>query len=125
MRHRLAEPCHDRKLHSTDFIYSFDVGKTNQLLRKQNSDTEPQSHIAYSIVLSSVVSCCDLAGTFNVLTYTAATYHVADISSTSKNYDTGLRSTLNLPMALMGLHTRLIVSAEYYEVYIILRYLYM
>ena len=28
-------------------------------------------------------------------------------------------------MALMGLHTRLIVSAEYYEVYIILRYLYM
>ena len=55
MRHRLAEPCHDRKLHSTDFIYSFDVGKTNQLLRKQNSDTEPQSHNAYSIVLSSVL----------------------------------------------------------------------
>ena len=55
MRHRLAEPCHDRKLHSTDFIYSFDVGKTNQLLRKQNSDIEPQSHIAYSIVLSSVL----------------------------------------------------------------------
>ena len=79
MRHRLAEPCHDRKLHSTDFIYSFDVGKTNQLLRKQNSDTEPQSHIAYSIVLSSVFSCCDLAGTFNVLTYTAATYHVAGL----------------------------------------------
>ena len=118
MRHRLAEPCHDRKLHSTDFIYSFDVGKTNQLLRKQNSDTEPQSHIAYSIVLSSVFSCCDLAGTFNVLTYTAATYHVADISSTSKSYDTGLRSTLNLPMALMGLHTQLFVSAETYEVYI-------
>ena len=79
MRHRLAEPCHDRKLHSTDFIYSFDVGKTNQLLRKQNSDTEPQSHIAYSIVLSSVFSYCDLAGTFNVLTYTAATYHVAGL----------------------------------------------
>ena len=55
MRHRLAEPCHDRKLHSTDFIYSFDVGRTNQLLRKQNSDTEPQSHNAYSIVLSSVL----------------------------------------------------------------------
>ena len=44
---------------------------------KQNSDTEPQSHIAYSIVLSYVFSCCDLAGTFNVLTYTAAMYHVA------------------------------------------------
>ena len=117
MRHRLAEPCHDRKLHSTDFIYSFDVGKTNQLLRKQNSDTEPQSHIAYSIVYH-LFFYSDLAGTFNVLTYTAATYHVADISSTSKNYDTGLRSTLNLPMALMGLHTRLFVSAETYEVYI-------
>ena len=78
MRHRLAEPCHDRKLHSTDFIYSFDVGKTNQLLRKQNSDTEPQSHIAYSIVYH-LFSYSDLAGTFNVLTYTAATYHVADI----------------------------------------------
>ena len=84
MRHRLAEPCHDRKLHSTDFIYSFDVGKTNQLLRKQNSDTEPQSHNAYSIVLSSVFSCCDLAGTFNVLTYTAATYHVAGFYTMSE-----------------------------------------
>ena len=30
----------------------------------------------------------------------------------------GLRSTLNLPMALMGLHTRLFVSAETYKVYI-------
>ena len=60
----------------------------------------------------------DLAGTFNVLTYTAATYHVAGFSSMSKSYNTGLRSTLNLPMALMGHHTRLFVSAETYEVYI-------
>ena len=76
---------------------------------------EPQSHIAYRIVLSSAFSYCDLAGASNVLTYTAATYHVAGFSSTSKSYDTGLRSTLNLPLALMGLH---IVSAETYEVYI-------
>jgi hypothetical protein len=119
MRHRLAEPCHDRKLRSTDSRYSFDVGNNKtSFYAKQNSDTEPQSHIAYRIVLSSVSLICDLAGTFNVLTYTAATYHVADISSTSKGYDTGLRSTLNLPMALMGLHTRLLVSAVTCEVYI-------
>ena len=38
----------------------------------------------------------------------------------------GLRSTLNLPNALMGLHSRLIVSAKTYEVYISsLHYLYM
>ena len=125
MRHRLAEPCHDRKLHSTDFIYSFDVGKTNQLLRKQNSDTEPQSHNAYSIVLSSVL--------FIVILPVHSMYWPTRLQRIMlqifprrvRNYDTGLRSTLNLPMALMGLHTRLIVSAEYYEVYIILRYLYM
>ena len=74
-------------------------------------------YIAYRIVYH-LFSYSDLAGTFNVLTYTAATYHVAGFSSTSKSYDTGLRSTLNLSMALMGLHPRLIVSAEYYEVYI-------
>ena len=44
--------------------------------------------------------------------------HVADISSTSKSYDIGLRSTLNLSMALIGLHNRLFVSVETYEVYI-------
>jgi len=48
-------------------------------MQNKNSDPEPQSHIAYRIVLSSAFSYCDLAGTFNVLTYTAATYHVADI----------------------------------------------
>ena len=126
MRHRLAEPCHDRKLHSTDFIYSFDVGKTNQLLRKQNSDTEPQSHIAYSIVLSSVFSCCDLAGTFNVLTYTAATYHVADtffrrVRITIQGY--GLHSTCrwrwwdSTPDCLFPLRLMRYIS--------VLRYLYM
>mgnify|MGYP005843965539 CR=1 FL=1 len=84
-----------RKLHSTGFIYSFDVGKTNQLLRKQNSDTEPQSHIAYNIVLSSVFYC-DLAGTFNVLTYMAGTSHVVDTfipTSKSMIQGNGLHST--------------------------------
>ena len=118
MRHRLAEPCHDRKLHSTDFIYSFDVGKTNQLLRKQNSDTEPQSHNAYSIVLSSVL--------FIVILPVHSMYwptRLQRIMLQNYFYDewvslVGLRSTLNLPMALMGIHTRLFVSAETYEVYI-------
>ena len=118
MRHRLAEPCHDRKLHSTDFIYSFDVGKTNQLLRKQNSDTEPQSHNAYSIVLSSVL--------FIVILPVHSMYwptRLQRIMLQDYFYDEwvsliGLRSTLNLSMALMGLHTRLFVSAETYEVYI-------
>ena len=53
MRHRLAEPCHDRKLHSTDFIYSFDVGKNKTSFYAKTSDTKPQSHIAYRIVLPS------------------------------------------------------------------------
>ena len=44
--------------------------------------------------------------------------YVAGISTMSKGYVVGLRSTLNLPMALMGLHTRLFVSAVTYEVYI-------
>ena len=49
----------------------------------------------------------------------AAMSHVADmVLLTSKSYVIGLRSTLNLPMALMGLHIRLFVSAETYEVYI-------
>ena len=37
---------------------------------------------------------------------------------TSKSYVVRLWSTLNLLLALMGLHTRSIVSAEIYEVYI-------
>ena len=59
-----------------------------------------------------------LASTFNVLTYRATTSYVAGISTTSKSYVVGLLSTLNLPLALMGLHTHSIVSAEIYEVYI-------
>ena len=58
------------------------------------------------------------ASTFSVLTYRAATSNVAGISTTSKSYVAGLRSTLNLPLAFMRLHTRSIVSAETYEVYI-------
>ena len=44
--------------------------------------------------------------------------YVAGISTTGKSYIVGLRSIVNLPLALMGLHTRLFVSAETYEVYI-------
>ena len=106
-------------------VNSFDVGKIKPAFMQTKLRYRATKPYCIYYSLSFVLSYCDLAGTFNVLTYTATTYHVADISSTSKNYDTGLRSTLNLPMALMGLHTRLIVSAEYYEVYIILRYLYM
>ena len=63
-------------------------------------------------ILNSLIICflyCDLAGTFNVLTYMDANYHVADTSTTSKSYDIGLRSTLNLPLALMGLHTLIVL----------------
>ena len=41
-----------------------------------------------------------------------------EFSTMSKSYVVGLRSTLNLPLALMGLHTRSIVFAKTYEVYV-------
>ena len=99
-------------------VKSFDVGKIKPAFMQTKLRYRATNPYYISYSLSFVLSYCDLAGTFNVLTYTAATYHVADISSTSKSYDTGLPSTLNLPMALMGHHTRLFVSTETYEVYI-------
>ena len=57
---------------------SFVVGKKTSFYAK-TSEPEPQSHIAYRIGLSSLFSYSDLAGTFNVLTYTAATYYVAGL----------------------------------------------
>ena len=95
-------------------IISFILGKTS-FMQKLNLELS-----------TSQIACTDrciilmmwLASTFNVLTYRAAPSYVAGISTTSKSYVAGLRSTLNLPLAFMGLHTRSIVSAETYEVYI-------
>ena len=73
MRYRLAEPCHAKTsiVQTRDILWCREY-KTS-FYAKQNSDPEPQSHIAYRIVLSSAFSYCDLAGKFNVLTYMAAT----------------------------------------------------
>ena len=60
-------------------VNSFDVGKNKNQLLCKNSDPEPQSHTAYSIVYHLFFSYGDLAGTFNVLTYTSATSHVANM----------------------------------------------
>ena len=87
-------------------------------MQKKNSDTEPQSFIAYRIASSSIFSYCDLTGTFNVLTYTAATSYVADIfSTTSKStiQGYGLHSTCR--WCLMGLHSRWLFPLRF-EVYI-------
>ena len=118
MRHRLAEPCHDRKLHSTDFIYSFDVGKTNQLLRKQNSDTEPQSHNAYSIVLSSVLFIVILP-VHSMYWPTRLQRLMLQICSFWQVRVRYRVTVYTQPTdGVMGLHTWLFVSAETYEVYI-------
>ena len=71
IRHRLAEPCHDRKLHSTDSRYSFDVGKIKPAFMQNKTQTQSYKailHIEYFIICFLLlwscryIQCTDLHG---------------------------------------------------------------
>ena len=71
-------------------------------------------HIEIDIFI--IILWCEIASTFNVLTYTAATSHVAGLLR--RVSDTiGLRCLHStLPLVLLGLHNFVVTSAIWIEV---------
>ena len=98
--------------------YFFVVGKIKPAFTQKLSHraTEPQSHIAYRIVFSSAFLIMILP-VHSMYWPTRLQRIMLQDFLRRVSFVVGLRSTLNLPLALMGLHTRLTVSAETYEVY--------
>ena len=97
-------------------MHSFAVGK-NWLYAKTLTLQPPPAKYACSCRLcSSLLLQCEIASTLNVLTYMAATSHVAGIIR-RVSVTLGLRYLQStLPLVLMGIHNLVVTSALWIEV---------
>ena len=117
----LGLPTHPM-LYSSGRIISFILGKKLALCKKLNLELST-SQIACTNRF--IIFMMWLASTFNVLTYRAATSYVAGISTTSKSFVVGLRSTLNLPLALWDSTPVWLFPLRLMRYISVLHYLYM